>query len=219
MPARIAIKICCIQSPDEAAAAAEAGADAIGLVAAMPSGPGVIDDRRIAAIAASAPAGLQRFLLTARTTAVAIADHVRNCGVDTVQMVDRVPVSELERLRELLPRTALVQVIHVRGEVAMAEAERTAPLVDALLLDSGSPEADRKVLGGTGLTHDWDLSRRIVTESPVPAWLAGGLNPGNVAKAIDHVRPHGVDLCSGVRHNGLLDEALLAAFCRTVRNV
>jgi phosphoribosylanthranilate isomerase len=183
----------------------------------MPSGPGVIDDHAIAAIAAAAPVGLRRYLLTARTSAVAIADHVRNCGVDTVQMVDRVAADELRRLRELSPRTRLVQVIHVRGEVALGEAEAAAPLVDELLLDSGSPEGDEKILGGTGRTHDWDLSRRIVEASPVPVWLAGGLDPDNVAAAAAGVRPFGVDVCSGVRRDGRLDRDLLVAFFRAVR--
>ena len=218
MPADLLIKICCIQSLDEARAAAKASAQAIGLVSAMPSGPGVIPDHRIAAIAAGAPASLRRFLLTSRTTAVGIADHVRNCGTDTVQLVDHVTTDELRRLRDLLPTTELVQVIHVRGEEALDEAEAAAPLVDALLLDSGRPDAERKTLGGTGEVHDWTLSRRIVDQSPVPVWLAGGLNPDNVAEAVETVRPHGVDVCSGVRRDGLLDEDLLAAFCHAARN-
>jgi len=218
MPADLRIKICCIQSLDEAQAALTAGAQAIGLVSAMPSGPGVIPDHRIAAIATGAPTGLRRFLLTSRTTAVGISDHVRNCGTGTVQLVDRVATDELRRLRELLPTTELVQVIHVRSEEALAEAEAVAPLVDALLLDSGNPDADRKTLGGTGKVHDWTLSRRIVATASVPVWLAGGLRPENVAAAAAAVRPHGVDVCSGVRVDGLLDERLLAAFCHAARN-
>jgi phosphoribosylanthranilate isomerase len=217
MDAEPKIKICCLRNLAEARAAAGAGADAIGLVAAMPSGPGSLDDHAIAGIAAGAPAGLERFLLTARTTAVAIADHVRNCGVDAVQLVDRVDPAELEKLRALLPRTRLVQVVHVEGEAAVAEALAAAPLVDALLLDSGSPAAGRKILGGTGRVHDWALSRRIVAEAPVPVWLAGGLRPDNVAEAVATVRPHGVDVCTGVRRGELLDRELLLRFCRAVR--
>ncbi|HOX25058.1 MAG TPA: phosphoribosylanthranilate isomerase [Candidatus Krumholzibacteria bacterium] len=218
MPAEVRIKICCIQSLAEAQAAAAAGADAIGLVSTMPSGPGPIGDRLIATIAAGAPAGLRRFLLTARTTAVAIADHVRACGVDTVQLVDRVPAGELQRLREFLPRTRLVQVIHVRGDESLAEAATAAPLVDELLLDSGAPDAERKTLGGTGRIHDWTLSRRLVADSPVPVWLAGGLRPDNVGAAVATVRPYGVDVCSGLRPDGRwLDRDLLAAFCAAAR--
>jgi len=217
MPADLRIKICCIQSLDEARAAAAVGADAIGLVSAMPSGPGPIDDRLIATIAAGAPAALRRVLLTARTTAVAIADHVRACGVDAVQLVDRVAAGELRRLREFLPRTCVMQVVHVVGEAAVAEAAAAAPLVDELLLDSGEPDASRRTLGGTGRVPDWAVSRRIVAASPVPVWLAGGLRPDNVAAAVRAVRPHGVDVCSGVRRDGRLDEVLLAEFCAAAR--
>jgi phosphoribosylanthranilate isomerase len=112
---------------------------------------------------------------------------------------------------------SLVQVIHVHGEESVTEAVAVAPRVDALLLDSGNQELPCKELGGTGRTHDWSVSRRIVAASPVPVWLAGGLKPENVAGAIVAVRPHGVDLCSGVRTDDRLDEAKLAAFMAEVR--
>ena len=84
--------------------------------------------------------------------------------------------------------------------------------VDALLLDSGNPKLAIKELGGTGRVHNWKLSRSIVEQSPVPVFLAGGLNPSNVKQAIDEVQPYGLDLCSGVRTNGRLDPAKLEAF-------
>jgi phosphoribosylanthranilate isomerase len=78
------------------------------------------------------------------------------------------------------------------------------------LLDSGSPGA--AMLGGTGRTHDWEISAEICRSSDVPVFLAGGLRPHNVRGAIARVRPHGLDVCSGLRTNGALDEALLRAF-------
>lgn len=144
--------------------------------------------------------------------AATIAAQVRRCGVDTVQLVDELAPAQVARLRELAPGVQVVQVIHVRGEVALAEAAVAASHCDALLLDSGNPEAARKILGGTGRTHDWTLSRRIREAVAVPVWLAGGLTPDNVAQAIAAVAPHGVDVCSGVRTGGLLDEAKVAAF-------
>ena len=106
-----------------------------------------------------------------------------------------------------------------RGRILVVVTDPVAllPLVDALLLDSGRPDADRKTLGGTGEVHDWTLSRRIVATAPVPVWLAGGLRPENVAAAVATVRPHGVDVCSGVRGDGRLDERLLTAFCAAAR--
>lgn len=74
-------------------------------------------------------------------------------------------------------------------------------------------------LGGTGRIHNWDFSRRIRESIEKPVILAGGLNPGNVAEAIRQVQPYAVDVCSGVRTNGRLDEGKLSAFIQAVRSV
>lgn len=210
------IKICCIASTAEARAAVEHGAHAIGLVSQMPSGPGVIDEGRIAEIAAAVLPPTATFLLTSLTDPAAIAAQHGRCGTTTIQMVDRLPAGAHAALREALPGVTLVQVVHVTGEESVAEARSVAGAVDALLLDSGRPDAARKTLGGTGEAHDWDLSARIVRESPVPVWLAGGLNAANVAAAVAAVRPYGVDLCSGVRTDDRLDPAKLADFIKAV---
>jgi phosphoribosylanthranilate isomerase len=86
--------------------------------------------------------------------------------------------------------------------------------VDALLLDSGNQALAVKELGGTGRRHDWAISRTIVEAASVPVWLAGGLTADNVAEAVATVRPFGLDVCSGVRVAGALDEGTLAAFVR-----
>ena len=197
-------------------AAVAAGADAIGLVSAMPSGPGVIGEDLIAAIAAAAPPALSAFLLTSEVEPAAIVAQQRRCGVNTIQLCDALDAGAYPALREALPGIALVQVIHVRGESAVAEAVGVASMVDGLLLDSGNPTAPVKELGGTGRVHDWALSRRIVTEAPCPVFLAGGLKADNVAEPIRHVGPYGVDLCSGVRTDGALDAAKLAAYMSAV---
>lgn len=219
MPVPI-VKICCIASVEEALLALGAGARALGLVSAMPSGPGVIGDEAIAAIATAvrrhAPAA-DTFLLTARTRAEAIAEQHAAAGTTTLQLVDHVPHDELRRLRALRPQARLVQVIHVRDAAALEEARAAAPHVDALLLDSGNPALAVKELGGTGRTHDWALSRRIRDAvHPLPLFLAGGLHAGNVAAAIATVRPHGLDLCSKVRTEGRLDAGKLGAFMAAV---
>ena len=217
------IKVCCIAGVDEARLAIAAGAGALGLVSAMPSGPGVIDDATIAEVAAHvarhAPA-VRSFLLTARTTAEAIAAQHAAAGTTTLQLVDQVPHAELQRLRRLRPGVEIVQVIHVTGEASVDEALAVAPFVDALLLDSGNPGLAVKELGGTGRVHDWRLSRRIRDAvHPLPLFLAGGLHPGNVADALASVRPHGLDLCSRLRREGRLDAGLLAQFMAAVRTM
>jgi len=210
------VKICCMQSVDEMLLAVRYGASAVGLVSAMPSGPGPIPDDRIAAIAARTPPGVSTFLLTSEVRPEPIADQVRRLGPTTVQIVDRPEPGCRAALRRLVPGTRIVQVVHVTGPEAVAEAV-AADEADAILLDSGNPALAVKELGGTGRTHDWATSLRIREAVPVPLWLAGGLTPGNVARAIEQVRPFGVDVCSGVRTDGKLDEKKLAAFVAAVR--
>ena len=211
------IKICCISSLAEAKLAISAGASALGLVAAMPSGPGVIGEELIAEIAASVPPPIATFLLTALQDADAIeAQHAR-CRTTVLQLVDHVPPADLRRLRARLPGVKLVQVIHVRDASALEEAMAAAPLVDALLLDSGNPALAVKELGGTGRIHDWEVSAQIRAAAGKPVFLAGGLTPANVAEAIRRVRPFGLDLCTGVREQGALDAPRLEAFVAAVR--
>lgn len=214
MPTRL--KVCCIASRDEAALAISHGASALGLVSAMPSGPGPIDEGLIAEIAASVPPPVATFLLTCATTAEAIAAQVRRCRPSTIQLVDAVEPGVYVALRSAVPGVKLVQVIHVQDEASIDEAQAVAARVDALLLDSGNPKLAVKELGGTGRAHDWRLSRRIVEAVAVPVFLAGGLNPGNVREAMATVQPFGIDVCSGLRSDGRLDEAKLAPFAAAV---
>ncbi len=213
------VKICCIASVAEARLAAQAGAAVLGLVSAMPSGPGVISDACVAEVAAAMRGSAVRtFLLTALSQADDIAAQHAAAGTTTLQLVDHVPLGDLRRLRALRPGVELVQVIHVTGVESLARALSVAPHVDALLLDSGNPALAVKELGGTGRTHDWSLSRRIRDAVwPLPLWLAGGLREHNVAQAIAAVQPHGLDLCNGVRTEDRLDAEKLAVFMAAVR--
>ena len=215
----VRIKICCIQSAEEAWLAIEHGADAIGLVSAMPSGPGPIPEQRIAEIARMVPPGVDAFLLTSRTDAAGLVAQVRSLELRTVQLVDRFEAGACQALAAALPGVRRVQVIHVNGEDAIADAQAAAGCVHAILLDSGEPDLPVKRLGGTGRTHDWDVSRRIREAVPVPLWLAGGLRPDNVGEAIRRVGPFGVDVCSGVRTDGALDPDKLPRFVAAVRAV
>jgi len=212
------IKICCIATPEEAQLAISAGASALGLVSAMPSGPGPIADEQIARIARIVPPPIATFLLTCRQEAADVARQVRASGCNTVQICDELSGRAYDILRSELPNVRLVQVIHVEGEASIDEALTIAPHVDALLLDSGRPKGTLKELGGTGRVHDWSVSRIIRERSPVPLFLAGGLNAQNVGDAIRTVRPFGVDVCSGVRTEGKLDPAKLSMFVHAVHD-
>ncbi|MCU0719321.1 MAG: phosphoribosylanthranilate isomerase [Pirellula sp.] len=208
------LKVCCISSVDEARLAVELGASALGLVSKMPSGPGVISDELIGEISASVPPPVSTFLLTSQMKADAIVEQHRICRTSTIQLVDSLDVTELVKLRSYLPLVKLVQVIHVTGEQSVIEAKQRAGYVDALLLDSGNPELAIKELGGTGRVHNWKISRVIRDSVRIPIFLAGGLNSDNVAEAVRAVRPFGVDLCTSIRSNGMLDAERLSHFVK-----
>ena len=216
---RTRIKVCCIASREEARIAIEAGADALGLVAAMPSGPGPISNREIFDITAIVPPPVSTFMLTAEQTAEAISKHVRATRPTAVQIVSHIDVEESEKLVFLEPSIRRIQVIHVEDESALDLIPVYASHVHAFLLDSGRPSAAIPEFGGTGRQHDWSISRAFVDASPLPVFLAGGLTPKNVQQAIRKVRPFGVDLCSGVRTNNRLDPAKLNAFVAAVTTV
>jgi phosphoribosylanthranilate isomerase len=211
------IKICCIASIEEAWMAIDAGANAIGLVSAMPSGPGPIAEDLIAEIAAIVPPGVSSFLLTSLQNASSIIDQQRRLRVNTIQIVDRLTTGSYREIHDALPGVKLVQVIHVTGPESVDEAIAVAPHVDAILLDSGNQSLAIKELGGTGRIHDWSLSRKIREAIEVPLFLAGGLNPSNIAAAIREVQPFGIDICSGLRTEGTLDPQKLSEFIRAIR--
>lgn len=214
----VKVKICCIASELEAKLAVRMGAFAVGLVAEMPSGPGPIADEKIFQIARTVPPHVRTFLLTCQTSAQGIVEHHRRTQTNTIQIVDALTDRAYHFLRENLPGVHLVQVIHVLDERSVEEAVEIAPMVDYLLLDSGNPNLQVKELGGTGRVHDWKLSRKIVEAVDIPVFLAGGLKPENVRKAVETVQPFGVDLCSGVRTNGDLDAWKLERFFSEVNH-
>jgi len=195
------------------------GASAVGLVSAMPSGPGPIPEKLIAEIVSRLPPAVSSFLLTCQQGAEAIIDQQQRLRVNTIQLCDRLAPGTHRVLREALPGISLVQVIHVNGPDAIDEAIAIAPFVDAILLDSGNQTLPVKELGGTGRTHDWSVSKRVREIVSMPVFLAGGLNSANVAEAIRQVGAFGVDVCTGVRTDGKLDTAKLSSFFAEIAKV
>lgn len=210
------IKICCINSEEEARLAIEFGASAIGLVAKMPSGPGPISDELIRQIAKTVPPPVATFMLTSETMVNEIIEHHQRTNTNTIQIVDSLSSGSYADLRAALHSVKIVQVVHVIDESSVEEALEISGMVDAILLDSGNPKLKVKELGGTGRVHNWQLSRMIRENAKCPVFLAGGLNPDNVRQAIEEVQPFAVDVCSGVRTDGKLDQQKLESFINRV---
>jgi phosphoribosylanthranilate isomerase len=183
----------------------------------MPSGPGVKPESLIAEIARRIPPFVSSVLLTSKRSPSEIIEQQRRCGTNAIQICDDLDPEGLDEVARALPGVDIIRVIHVHGEGSMEEAETVSPYVDGILLDSGSKGGSVVELGGTGRTHDWEISRMIVEAVEVPVILAGGLNSGNVAEAITLVKPYAVDVCSGVRTGGSLDSDKLQSFMSRVR--
>ena len=212
----VKLKICCINSCDEAKTAISAGADLLGLVADMPSGEGMIEDHKIREIAASIKSFNNSVLLTSRTDAESIIEHHKETIPVTFKLLIILMLKIIKRLEKSLPDIKLIQVVHVEDESSYSLAMNFSNYVDFILLDSGKPSAKR-TLGGTGDTHNWNISKKIVRDCSIPVYLAGGINHSNVVEAIQKVKPYGIDLCTGLRTNNKLDKNKLNVFMEAIK--
>ncbi len=212
------VKICCIQSIAEAQIAIDNGAYAIGLVSKMPSGPGVISEFKIREIAKWAPENIKTVLLTSLQNAYEIIAQHKYCGTNVMQLVDSQDIKTYRILKEELLNVEIMQVIHVINDNSITEAIEISKYVDMVLLDSGNTYLETKELGGTGKTHNWEISREIIEQVDKPVFLAGGLNSGNIAEAIEKVNPFGVDVCSGVRTDRVLSTHKVNSFIQKLIN-
>jgi phosphoribosylanthranilate isomerase len=217
-----AIKICGLSTVDHALAAATAGADMIGLVFAR-------SRRQVAPEKASHIVGaLRQHPAGARVRAVGlfvntevahINDIIEQCGLDYVQLSgDETPQQAVGIQRPVLKSLRLDGSPHEAAWLrAMRQpAEQGAPLMLApcpLLVDAHVPGH----YGGTGTLADWARAAELAQQQPL--MLAGGLTPHNVAAAVAQVQPWGVDVSSGVEHNGGKSPALIEAFIEAVRAI
>jgi phosphoribosylanthranilate isomerase len=145
-------------------------------------------------IFAAVPRPARRVALSLSSDPAAIARLVEELRPDILHLgaaEEALPAAGVRPLRSRLPGTLLMRSIGVVGEESLAVAKSYLGIADFLLLDTHRP-GDRQI-GAHGRAHDWRLSRRIVEEVGIPAILAGGLGPDNVAAAIAAVGPAGVD--------------------------
>jgi phosphoribosylanthranilate isomerase len=190
------LKICGIQNSGEARDAIDAGATAIGMLVGLThKAEDKIDEVRAQEITVNLPDTVESVMVTHLLDEAAIAKLAIFIGVRAVQVHDDLPPAAMRHLAALLAGVRLIKAVHVTGSDAVECACSYAEVSDALLLDTRTHDR----LGGTGLTHDWTISRRIVAAvAPLPVYLAGGLKPENVEDAIRTVGPVGVDVNSGV---------------------
>lgn len=207
---RVFVKICGITTPEDAVNAADAGADAVGFVFYSAS-PRFVQRERAAAISRVLPPMVLRVGLFVDATRGEMAGTADAVGLDILQLHGHEPPDAFEGL----PRRAL-KALRVGSEFTLEDALRY-PAACGILLDTRLAD-ETAPLGGTGTSFDWTLVRGLRDKVGF-LMLAGGLDPENVAEAIAAVRPHAVDVSSGVesRHPGQKDSSRVRAFVDAVR--
>ncbi len=203
---RTRVKICGITSPDDGAAAARQGADAIGLIFYPPS-PRLVTVARARAIADALPPFVARVAVFVNPSAAEVEEVVRGCRPDLLQFHG-------EESPELCRAFGVPYLRSLRVKRGIDLLESLSPFHDAAgwLLDAYRDD----LYGGTGEAFDWDLIPQRLAR---PVVLSGGIDAGNVGEAIRRVRPWAVDVSSGVESaKGVKDERLIAALIAGVRN-
>ncbi len=206
------IKVCGIQNANEALGAIEAGANSIGLLLGVPE---YVEDKITPEIAkqivASVPEGVRTVMVTHLLKVNEIVDIAEYTGVNAIQVHNDLDTEGMKQLQQNLHNIELIKAIHVLDHSAVDQAKMYEPCSDMILLDT--KVKDR--IGGTGQTHDWNISKEIVNKLNIPVILAGGLNPQNIKEAIIKVKPSGIDANSGLEHeDGLKDFEKIRLFAR-----
>lgn len=193
-------KICGIRSEDDLAISLAAGADAVGFICGTTHfSEDALEPQRACELAALVPPFVARVLVTHLTDHDEIMSLADRIGADTIQVHGVVSVETIRNVFDRARARRVIKAIHVTGEDALEAAELCWRYCHALQMDSRT--ADR--LGGTGVVHDWEISRAIVERQAlhgVPCILSGGLTPQNVSEAVRIVRPFAVDANSGVEN-------------------
>jgi phosphoribosylanthranilate isomerase len=197
----VKVKICGITNVKDALGAVSFGADAVGfLVGQIHYSTGVfITPEQAAEIVAALPLFCSTVLVTHLSRPEEVVSAARIAKVSTIQMHGDASAEDAARIKQQLPYIKTYKAVHVFDENAISEAQKYVGAVDGIVLDTVIKETGQ--IGGTGQTHDWRISGKIVQSVPLPVILAGGLNPDNVMEAIKTVRPYAVDVNSGVSNS------------------
>ena len=212
---RVRVKVCGITRKEDLLAASEAGADAVGFVVGVASSPRNLSLAEAERLIRQVPPFIKSVLVTVPRSIDEFSDYEK-INPDAIQIHGE-NLQVLDAVRLKLPNTILIGAINTQFTVDLDLALKTTKLFDAILLDSYS----KGQYGGTGIIHDWKLSKQIrQLIQPKPLILAGGLNSKNVAKAVEIVEPYGVDVSSGVEQKpGIKSYRKIVEFIKNAKDV
>jgi len=202
-------KICGTATPADLKCAVDAGTDAVGFLMGIThlTSDAVSCEDALKMIR-TLPPFIEPVAVTHLQDAHSIIDILQRSHCTTLQIQNTITPEEVAAIRKEVPYVRIIKAVHVIDESALETAKIVSTYADAIILDSRT--ADR--LGGTGITHDWNISAKIVDSMNIPVILAGGLTPENVVEAIEKVHPYGVDVHTGVKKNGIRDPDKTRAF-------
>lgn len=208
------VKICGLMRSSDVATAAEYGADAFGFVVASPSSHRNLPVVKARKLAKSVPVFATKVAVTSSQDPLTLHKVCARLHPDAIQL-HRAKQRTIRTIRKAHPEVELILATPVRNSGSIKEARVASRHSDAVLADS----LDAVGMGGTGRTHDWNLTATIRDEIfPHPLILAGGLTPSNVRIAIAKVRPHAVDVSSGVEARvGVKDPVKIRDFIRNAK--
>lgn len=205
------VKVCGVRTPEDARKCADAGADAVGMLLAR--SPRRITIEQAKEVVKALPPSVRPVIVMMPSTVEEAVEAARAIRPGAVQLQGEEPPEMVAEIKRALPGTCIVKAVHVGEGRELEKALEYEKVADAILLDTMSPNR-----GGSGTTHDWAISRRIVASVKKPVILAGGLNPDNVGAAIREVGPYAVDVASGVEGEGRVKDAgLVKAFIVNAR--
>jgi phosphoribosylanthranilate isomerase len=211
----VRVKICGITRKEDLDAAVAAGADAVGFVVGVASSPRNIALEKAEKLIRQVPPFVKSVLVTVPR------------GIDDFEMYEKLNPDAIQihgenlhtaaSVRLKIPNTRLIGAVNAKLANALDVVSKLAKILDAVLLDSFANGR----YGGTGIVHDWELSKRVKQAiHPKPLILAGGLTPENVAEAVRTVEPYAVDVASGVeRQPGIKDHKKISNFIKNAKDV
>jgi phosphoribosylanthranilate isomerase len=211
----VKVKICGITRKEDLDAAAVAGADAVGFVVGTTASPRNISLEKAEKLVRHVPPFVKSVLVTVPTSFDELTEAYEKLNPDIIQL-HRENLPDAASVRLKFPNTCLIGAVQANPANALDVASRASKVFDAVLLDSFV----NGKYGGTGIVHDWELSKRVKQViHPKPLILAGGLNPENVAEAVRVVQPYAVDVSSGVElQPGIKDLQKMVNFIKNVED-
>lgn len=210
------VKICGITSEHDLMTAVDAGADAVGFIVDVPSSPRNLTLDAAEKLVKLVPVFVDSIAVTVPESLGSLKRIYEQLKPDGIQIHgERFP--EAHAIREGIPHTRLIKAIHSEPSGVAESSLKASRSFDAVLLDSYV----RGKYGGTGIVHDWELSRRIRDRlNPSLVILAGGLTPDNVEEAIRIVHPYAVDVSSGAESSpGVKDPRKVFEFVKNAKKV